>query len=97
MKQERIAQEEIAEMHGRAALPRKSGEIVFHNDWERKSFALAVSLAEQGLFEWNEFQSELISAIKEAEGDNPHHPSRGYFESWLISLESLLEKKLEKS
>lgn len=94
MKEERIAKSEIAEMSGSAALPRKSGEMVFHDDWERKSFTLAVSLSEQGLFEWHEFQSELISAIKEAEGDDPNHPSRGYFESWQASLESLLEKKL---
>lgn len=94
MKQERMAKSEIAEMEGPAAIPRKSGEMVFHDDWEKKSFTLAVSLSEQGLFEWHEFQSELISAIKEAEGDDPHHPSRGYFESWLVSLENLLEKKL---
>ena len=94
MSKDRVAKPEIAEMPGPAALPRKSGEMVFHNDWERKSFALAVCLSEQGLFEWHEFQSELITAIKEAEGDDPHNPSRGYFESWLVSLESLLEKKL---
>ena len=94
MKEERKAKSEIAEMSGSAALPRKSGEMVFHDDWERKSFTLAVSLSEQGLFEWHEFQSELISAIKEAEGDDPNHPSRGYFESWQASLESLLAKKL---
>jgi nitrile hydratase accessory protein len=94
MKEERKAKSEIAEMDGLAALPRKSGEMVFHDDWERKSFALAVSLSGQGLFEWHEFQSELISAIKDAEGDDPDHPSRGYFESWQLSLERLLEKKL---
>lgn len=95
MKDDRIANPEIAEMPGSAALPRKSGEMVFHDDWERKSFAIAVSLANQGLYEWEEFQKELIAAIKEAEGDNSHHPSRGYFESWLVSLESLLDKKLK--
>jgi len=94
MSEERIAKPEIAEMNGSTALPRKSGEMVFHDEWERKSFTLAVSLSEQGLFEWHEFQSELISAIKDAEGDDPHHPSRGYFESWLVSLENLLEKRL---
>jgi nitrile hydratase accessory protein len=94
MSEERIAKPEIAEMNGSASLPRKNGEMVFHDDWERKSFAIAVSLANQGLYEWEEFQSELITAIKDAEGDNPYHPSRGYFESWLVSLESLLDKKL---
>jgi nitrile hydratase accessory protein len=89
---ERHARSEIAEMAS-AALPRKSGELVFHDDWERRAFALAVSLAEQGLFEWSEFQQELIAAVAEAERDDPQHPSRGYYESWLVSLERLLTKK----
>jgi len=76
-----------------AALPRKSGELVFHDDWERRAFALAVTLAEQGLFEWREFQQQLIEAVGEAERGDPQHPSRGYYESWLVSLERLLDRK----
>jgi nitrile hydratase accessory protein len=76
-----------------AALPRKSGELVFHDDWERRAFALAVSLAEQGLFEWMEFQQELIASVSEAERADASHPTRGYYESWLVSLERLLEQK----
>ena len=89
---ERHARPEVAEM-GDAALPRSSGELVFHDDWERRAFALAVSLADQGAFEWREFQRELIESVREAERDDPQHPSRGYYESWLVSLERLLEKK----
>jgi nitrile hydratase accessory protein len=89
---ERHARPEVAEM-ARAALPRKSGELVFNDDWERRAFALAVSLAEQGLFEWQEFQQHLISSVGEAERDDPQHPARGYYESWLVSLERLLERK----
>jgi nitrile hydratase accessory protein len=77
----------------RAALPRKSGELVFHDDWERRAFALAVSLADGGTLDWSEFQRELIDSVREAERDDPRHPSRGYYESWLVSLERLLEKK----
>ncbi|NIP16460.1 MAG: nitrile hydratase accessory protein [Pseudomonadales bacterium] len=76
-----------------ASLPRKSGEMVFHDDWERRAFAVAVSLAEQGVFEWSEFQQKLIAAIAFAEQDDPHHPSRGYYESWLVALEDLLTEK----
>jgi nitrile hydratase accessory protein len=89
---ERHARPDIAEMPG-AALPRKSGELVFHDDWERRAFALAVSLAEQGLFEWPEFQQQLIAAVAEAERGDPRHPTRGYYESWLVSLERVLTKK----
>jgi nitrile hydratase accessory protein len=89
---ERRARPDIAEM-ARAALPRKSGELVFHDDWERRAFALAVSLAEQGLFGWSEFQQQLIDCIAEAERDDILNPSRGYYESWLLALERLLEQR----
>ena len=92
MSSEREARPDVAEM-GRAALPRKSGELVFHDDWERRAFALAVGLAEQGLFEWPEFQRELIAAVGEAERTHPQHPTRGYYESWLVALERLLDRK----
>ena len=92
MSAERHARADIAEM-ARAALPRKSGELVFHDDWERRAFALAITLAEQGLFEWSEFQQQLIAAVAEAERDDPEHPTRGYYESWLVSLERLIAKK----
>jgi nitrile hydratase accessory protein len=89
---ERRARSDVAEM-AQAALPRKSGELVFHDDWERRAFALAVSLADRRMFEWSEFQRELIESVREAERDDPRHPSRGYYESWLVSLERLLEQK----
>ena len=98
MSDERIARPEIAEMPGNTALPRKSGEMVFHNEWERRAFAIAVSLAEQGAYDWSEFQQQLIAAVAEAEKDDPMNPSRGYYESWLASLEALLrEKELDKA
>jgi nitrile hydratase accessory protein len=89
----RRARRDIAEMAGTHALPRKSGEMVFHDEWERRVFAIAVSLAEQGQLEWSEFQQQLIEAIAEAEQDDPQNPSRGYYESWLVSLETVLRKK----
>jgi nitrile hydratase accessory protein len=89
---ERQARPDVAEM-GPAALPRKSGELVFHDDWERRAFALAVSLADQGVFEWQEFQRELIASVGEAEHGGAQHPTRGYYESWLVSLERLLARK----
>lgn len=90
---DRHARTDIAEMQAQSALPRKSGEMVFHNDWERRAFAIAVSLAEQGVFDWSEFQQQLIRAIAEAERDDPQNPSRGYYESWLVAMEALIEEK----
>ncbi len=97
MSEERSARSDIAEMRGNASLPRKSGEMVFHNDWERRAFAIAVSLAERGLFEWSEFQARLIESVAEAERADPLNPSRGYYESWLVSLERLLEERQFRS
>jgi nitrile hydratase accessory protein len=93
MSAERIARREIAEMDDRPALPRRSGELVFHDEWERRAFAIAVSLAEQGKFEWSDFQRRLIEAVATAEAGDPMRPSRGYYESWLAALEAVLSEK----
>jgi len=74
-------------------MPRKSGELVFHDEWERRAFAIAVSLAEQGQIQWRDFQRELIASVAQAEQGNPGNPSHGYYESWLVSLEALLRGK----
>jgi nitrile hydratase accessory protein len=93
MTAERAARPDIAEMGGTSALPRKSGELVFHDEWERRAFAIAVSLAEQGEYDWSAFQQQLIDAVAVAERDDPLRPSRGYYESWLAALERLLADK----
>lgn len=93
MMRQRSTRPEVAEMGGGAALPRKSGEMVFHADWERQAFAIAVSLAERGVFAWSEFQQQLIESVAEAEREDAFDPSRGYYESWLLALERLLEMK----
>lgn len=93
MNEERVAKPQIAEMQGVASLPRKSGEMVFHDEWERRAFAITVSLAEQGVFPWSEFQQKLIEAVAEAEREDALRPSRGYYESWLAGLEALLKEK----
>ena len=86
----------IAEMGGAAALPRKSGELVFHDPWERQVFALAVALCEQGLYQWDEFRDRLIAEIAaEAAGntEDPSSPRPGYYEHWLVAFEKLVTEK----
>lgn len=79
------------------ALPRKSGELVFHDQWERRIFALAVALCERGLYTWDEFRDHLIAEIAAAEQkkgtDTAHTPEPDYYESWLAAFEKLLAKK----
>jgi len=92
----RRADPRIAEMSGAAALPRKSGELVFHDPWQRKVFSLTVALCEQGLYHWDEFRDRLIAEIAAAErvastDASPSSPS--YYESWLAAFEKLVIEK----
>ena len=93
----RHTQPEIVDMGGPVSLPRRSGELVFQAPWERKVFALAVTLCAQGVFEWEEFQERLIAAIATAEhAAGPHARTSAlpsYYESWLAALEKLLREK----
>jgi nitrile hydratase len=95
---DRAANPDIAEMPGEMSLPRRSGELVFHDPWERRVFALAVSLSEQGYYVWDEFRDHLITEISAAEQAEKSHPTghpQPYYESWLAAFEKLLvEKKI---
>ena len=93
MIRERRTNPDVADFTGSATLPRKSGELVFNAEWERRAFALALDLVEKGFFEWSDFQAQLIRAVAEAESNDPQNPSRGYYESWLAALEALIEEK----
>lgn len=96
----RVTNERIADMGGVAALPRKSGELVFHYPWERRVFALGVALCEQGVYTWDDFRERLIAEIASAErGDRSDEteardsPLPTYYEHWLAALEKLLIEK----
>lgn len=88
---------EIAEMQGVASLPRRSGELVFHDSWERKVFAMTVALWEQGFFRWDEFRDYLIAEIAAGERaaalQVPASAPPSYYESWLAAFEKLLREK----
>jgi nitrile hydratase len=93
----RLTDPQIAEMSGLASLPRRSGELVFHDPWERRVFALAVALCERGLYTWDEFRDHLIAEIAAAEqAAGPRafaSPLPSYYESWLAAFEKLLREK----
>lgn len=92
---DRNTNEAIADMSGVEALPRRNGELVFHDEWERRVFAMAVALCEQAHYGWDEFREHLIAAIA-AVGETPEHPNPeapAYFEHWLASFEKLLADK----
>ena len=89
---DRQPDQQIANMHGTAALPRRNGELVFHDDWERRVFALAVTLCEQGHFRWDEFRKELIASIaaRDNSPENTDLSNPGYYVHWLAALEKTL-------
>ena len=87
----------IAEMTGPASLPRSSGELVFHDPWERRVFAMTISLCEQGYYQWGEFRDHLIAeiaaAVEAADPNSAPDALPSYYESWLAAFEKLLAKK----
>lgn len=80
---------QVADMTGEAALPRQSGELLFHDPWEGEAFAMAVALCERGSYPWSAFQSHLITEIAAAD-QQPSETRPTYYESWLAALEALL-------
>ncbi len=85
---------EIALMAGPAELPRRNGELVFEAPWESRAFGLAVALAEQGVYDWEEFRQELIAEIGSWEqGPGRDGATWSYYERWLAALERLLGRR----
>ena len=80
----------VAVMEGRAALPRKNGELVFEEPWQGRVFGMAVALHERGAFEWEEFRRALIAQIAAAE---TRPGAFVYYEIWLRTFEELLAGK----
>lgn len=60
--------------------PRKNGELVFDEPWQARAFGLAITVAEQGPFDWEDFRRRLIASVAAS-------PTRPYWESWLGALE----------
>jgi len=76
------------DLEGPAAPPRLNGELVFDEPWQGRSFAMAMSLATEGYFTWDEFRDHLIAAVERWEADPtpPYH----YYERWQEALESIV-------
>ena len=87
------AQDELRELAGEAAVPRKNGELVFDAPWQSRAFGMVVGLHEQGLFSWNEFKDRLIAAIAEKPATDDASPATAYYRQWLSALETLLLAK----
>ena len=88
--------EPLLDVAGPAAPPRRNGELAFAAPWESRVFGLAVTLHEQGLFEWDEFRACLIAEIaawERQEHDDADDSEWSYYARWQAALETLLARK----
>lgn len=71
--------------------PRANGTLCFAEEWERSAFGVALALAREGHFEWEDFRRNLIAAIGDWERTQaPDGPSWNYYEQWLSALEATI-------
>ena len=80
-------------MRGETALPRKNGELVFEAPWQARAFGMAIALAQQGRYAWDDFRRQLIASIAQAEHADDESAATRYYEQWLASLERVLRDK----
>ncbi|EGL84004.1 nitrile hydratase beta subunit [Caldalkalibacillus thermarum TA2.A1] len=82
----------IAYLPESAAPPRKNGELVFEEPWERRSFGMALALYEEKRYtSWDDFRTRLIQEIAKWESsENQDKLDWNYYEHWLAALEQLV-------
>lgn len=81
----------VLDVDGPAAPPRSNGELVFAEPWESRAFGLAMSLNAGGVFEWETFRQQLITAVAEAEREATDEEPYSYYRCWLLALERVLD------
>lgn len=84
----------VGSMLGQSDMPPKdNGNLCFGAPWQRQSFGMALALSKQGVFEWEDFRSELIATISAWEAaHDKSDPSWNYYEIWLAVLETMVER-----
>ena len=70
--------------------PMQNGEVVFEAPWQSRVFGMAVSLSEQGVFAWSDFQAALIEAVAEWEAQHADGAEYPYFEIFAQALQQVL-------
>lgn len=85
----------VTEMMGQPDTPpRANGTLCFGHEWERTAFGVALALAKQGTFEWDDFRDELIAEIAAWEKTHALDDSSwNYYEQFLAALEKAVVKK----
>jgi nitrile hydratase accessory protein len=72
-------------------LPRRSGELTFEAEWEKRAFGLALGLVEQGRLGFDDFRWRVVSAIGDWErAHEGQEESYRFYELWARALERIL-------
>jgi len=74
-------------------LPCDAGGPVFGAPWQARVFAMAVLLADRGVFGWDEWAQRLGATIKAAQAAGDPDLGDTYYRHWLGALESLLVER----
>jgi nitrile hydratase beta subunit len=74
-------------MHGFGPVVREREEPVFHAEWERRTFALALAMMGRHAFNVDEFRRTVERIPPQ------HYLEASYYERWFLALENMLVEK----
>ena len=78
---------------GEAAPPMANGELVFEAPWQARLFGMAVSLAEVGLYTWDEFRKHLIDSVGAWDQATATEGGYEYYHHFEAALLAVLDEK----
>ena len=73
--------------------PMANGEVLFEAPWHGRVFGMAVALHEAGVFNWDEFQQQLIDVIGVWDRSAQDADDYQYYEHFQTALQQLMVKK----
>jgi nitrile hydratase len=78
---------DLGGMDGLGPVIREANEPVFHDDWERRVFAVFIATIVGGLFNDDEFRQarERLEPVR--------YLTAPYYEQWLLAIQRLLDEK----
>lgn len=79
------------DLDGELSPPMVNGEVVFETPWQGRVFGMAKSLADSGLYTWDEFRACLIGEV--ARWDRQSEGEYAYYDLFLSALEKVLAQK----
>ena len=75
------------------SIPRGADGPVFGEPWEAQSFAMTLTMHQQGLFTWSEWTQALAREIKRAQERGDPDTGETYYRHWVAALESIIAEK----